>query len=244
MARNRGDIKVLIRSHTGRTKETLENAACNSALKLALLKHPFNDAISTPSDIALTEDATSVDISSASAFDIVTARIVEADGSRNTPLKIKNRTWWDSHVVNAEDNTKGWPVYALRTGTTVHFDRPLQSGLELRLRITTEQTFTDDNTTCPIACLDIFVEKFVTSEVFFDVGNEIRGVFYKVQALGPLYDKGEIGGVLKDAIQHDLIEIAEELKMEGRGEAMPNLGLAVLNDISWHDRYGETDVWF
>lgn len=256
MARTRAQIKLLIRSHTGRTKEDLENSSCDSALKLALLKHPFNSAIISPADFELTEnewkvdihiltlDQNDVDISSFSPLQIVTARIVEASGSRNTLLKIKNRTWWDKHVINPEDNSKGWPVYAIKVGNYVYFDRPLQSGLELRLRITTEQTFTDDNTVCPIACLDLFVEKFVTSEVFFDIGNEIRGTFYKVQALGPRYDIDEIGGALRDAIDHDLFEIAEEIKMEGRGGAvMPNLGLAVLNKITGHDRFDKVDMW-
>ena len=90
MARTRGEIKTLVESHTARTKEALENSLCDSALQLALLKHPFNDAISTPSDFTLTEDTWSVSISTASVSQIVTARIVEADGSRNTVLVIKN----------------------------------------------------------------------------------------------------------------------------------------------------------
>ena len=245
MARTRLQIKVLVRSHTGRTKDTLENSLCDSALKLALLKHPFNDAISTPADFTLTEDATTLDISSVSAFKIVTARIVEADGKINRPLTLKNRTWWDEHVVNAEDNIKGWPVYCLRTADTITFDRPIiRSGLELRLRITTEQTFTDDTTVCPIAVLDLFVEKWVTAEVFLDVGNQERHLFWKVQALGPRYEKGEIGGALRDAINFDLFEIAEELKMGDDGLVRPNVGLAVQNLIPWHDRFNKIDSWY
>ena len=193
MSRTRGAIKTLVRSHTGRSKEALENSLCDSALKIALTKHPFKDAMSTPSDIALTEDLYSVDISSVSAFHIVTARIVEASGSRNTELIIKNRTWWDKNIVNPEDNLKGWPEYGLHAGNTMYFDKPLQSGLELRLRITTEQTFTDDNTTCPIALLDIFVEKYVTANVFADVANTERYLFWKSEAIGPRYDTGESG---------------------------------------------------
>lgn len=246
MARTRGEIKTLIRSHTGRSKEALENSLCDSALKLALQKHHFKDAISMPSDFTLTEDATSVDISSASPLGIVTARIVEADGSRNTALIIKGKSWWDEHVINAEDNTKGWPKFGLRIGDTMYFNCPLIDGLELRLRITTAQTFTNDSTECPIEGLDLFVEKWVTSEVFLDVGNEERHLHYRKAALGFKYDESDkIGGALRDAIKDDLFEIAEDLSMEIRGaEPGVNLGVSILNNIDWHDRYGETDVWF
>ncbi len=246
MARTRGEIKTLVRSHTGRSKEALENSLCDSALKLALQKHSFKDGISTPSDFTLTEDETSVDISSASPLGIVTARIVEADGSRNLPLIIKGKSWWDEHVINPEDNTKGWPKFGLRIGGTMYFNGPLMSGLELRLRITTEQTFTDDDTECPIACLDLFVERYVTSEVFLDIGNEERHLHYRRAALGFKYDESDkIGGALRDAMKDDLFEIAEDLSMEVRGAGPGvNFGISILNDIDWHDRYGETDVWF
>jgi hypothetical protein len=244
MARTRAEIKTLVESHTGRTKDTLENSTCDSALKVALTKHPFNDAISTPSDFTLTEDGTSVDISSASALQIVTARIVEADGSRNTQLIMKNRTWWDENVINPEDNTKGWPIYGLKAGSTVYFDRPLQDGLELRIRVTTEQTFAADATECPIALLDIFVEKYVTAEVFLDIGNHERYLWWRSAALGPQYDKGKVGGALFDAIQSDLYEIAEDVRVERSGEVRTAGGLAVLNLNTWHERYNQVDTWY
>lgn len=244
MARTRTQIKTLIRSHTGLTKEALENSACDTALKLALMRHPFTAAMSTTSDFELDEGEWKEDISSVSAFGIVTARIVEADGSRNTELILKNRTWFDKHIINPEDNVKGWPVYAIHAGDYMYFDRPLLSGLELRLRITTEQTFTDDDTACPIPILDIFVEKYATYEVFMDIGNHARAAAFKTQALGPEYDRGKIGGALKDAIDFDWKEIAEEFKMDGRGLGRQNAGLAVLNLNTWHDRYNETDIWF
>jgi len=245
MARNRGAIKTLIRSHTGLTKETLENAACDTALKIGLLKHPFTAAMSTPDDVGLTEDEYRVSISDASAFGIVTARIVEEAGSRNTELILKNRTWWDKHVINPEDNMKGWPRYAIHVGDYVYFDRPLLSGLELRLRIITEQTFTDDDTDCPIGILDIFVEKYATYEVFLDIGNHARAAAFKIQALGPRYDDGKVGGALKDAIDFDWKEIVEEYKMDGRTGAESANGMAVLNNLgSWHDRNGLVDLWY
>lgn len=244
MARTRTQIKTLIRSHTGLTKESLENSACDSALKLALMKHAFNDAISMPSDITLTEDEYKVDISSASVFGIVTARIVEAEGSRNTELIMKNRTWWDKNIINPEDNNKGWPTYGLLAGGYVYFNCPVQSGLELRLRITTEQTFASDSTACPIGVLDIFVEKYATYEVFMDTGNIARAATFKIQALGPDYDRGKIGGALRDAISFDEKADAEEFKMERGGAVLPNVGLAVENLNSDHERFGEVDTWY
>ncbi len=243
MARTRGEIKTLVESHTGRTNDTLENSLCESALKTALSKHPFNDAISTPSDFTLTEDATSVDISSASVIRIVTTRIVEADGSRNAPLRLKNRTWWDRHVVNEEDTMKGWPVYAIRTGDTITFDRPLMSGLELRLRITTEQTFTDDSTVCPIPLLDLFIEKFVTAGVYLDLKIMDSYLFWKSEAMGPRYDQGIIGGALRDAIHEDLFEIAEDTKVEMRG-AVSNDAISILDNTASSNTFGTIRAWF
>jgi len=256
MARTRLEIKTLVRSHTGRTKDSLENSLCDSALKLALQRHPFNDAIIHPADFTLTEDEwkvdisvlttdqNSVDISDYTPLNIVTARIVEASGSRNMPLKIKNRTWWDSHIVNPEDNTKGWPVYAMKEGNYVYFDRPLQSGLELRIRATAEQTFASDSTVCPIACLDLFVEKYVTSEIFSDIGDHEKALFWKIQALGPAYDAGKIGGELRNAIESDLYQIAEEVEIEERPFAEHKTGISVLNSNDWHERFGKIDVWY
>lgn len=244
MVRTRLEIKTLVRSHTGRTKDSLESSLCDSALKIALMHHPFEDASSMPSDITLTEDATSVDISSVSAFNIVTARIVEADGPRNVPLTMKNRIWWDKNVINAEDNTKGWSRYGLHTGSTIHFDGPLESGLELRLRITTLQTFASDSTACPIALLDIFVEHYVTAGVFQDVGNIEGYIAWKQTALGLQYDRGIVGGELLTAINFDKADISEEFKIERPGDSRRRDGISILNDIVGHERYGEIDTWF
>jgi len=111
-ARTRGEIKALVESHTGHTKESLENSLCDTALKIALQQHAFKDAMSSPSDIAITAEATTVDISAISGLvNVVTARLVQADGTRNQILKFKTKTWWDENVVNAEDNQGGWPVW-------------------------------------------------------------------------------------------------------------------------------------
>ena len=119
MAYVRSQIKGVVELNIGRRNEPLENKLCDEALKVALTAHPFNDAISIPSDFTITEDDTDVDISgTTNIITVVTARIVDADGASNNKLIMKNRTWWDSHVVNAEDNPKGRPVYGLRAGST------------------------------------------------------------------------------------------------------------------------------
>ena len=243
MAWNRHKIKRMVEMNLGgRSNDELENALCDEALDVALDSHNFNDAITIPSDFTITEDATSVSISSITKLkNIVTARIVEASGSLNTKLVMKNRTWWDTFVVEAEDNQKGWPAYGLRAGTTIYLDRPAQSGLELRLRVTTLQTFTNDNTECPIAILDKFVVKYVTAEVFAKLGLVEKARDWRSKALGPYFDtKGEAGGFLAMAISHDKADIAEELNVKDQEHIT---GLSIKNDNDWHDDYGNIRVW-
>ncbi len=243
MARTRGEIIVLSELHHGRTdKDTLMDSLCDTALKVALIAHPFKDACSLPDDFSITEDATSVDISATdNIVHIVTARIVEADGTQNERLWLKGRQWWDTNVINPEDSMKGWPVYGLRWGTNIILDRPAISGLELRLRVTTTPTFTDDDTECSIELLDIFVEQYVTAYVFHSIGEKEAFYFWKKEALGPRFDSGIVGGSLLAAINTDKFDPAEELRA---GDEFRRLdGLAVLNLNSDHPRYGETDWW-
>ncbi len=244
MSRTRAEIKTLVHSHTGRTKDTLESSLCDSALKLAGHAHPFKDSQTDAADQTITEDTTSVDISSLSAIHIVTARIVEASGSRNQKLIMKSVHWWDEHVVNPEDNIKGWPVYGLHRGGSVVLDRPAESGLELRLRITTIQTFASDGTACPIAILDLFVEDFVTAGVFKDLTLTDQFLFWHRSALGSQFEiNGNIGGLLKLAIESDATDISEEFNMEPSSRAqMP--GLSILNNISSHDNYLGYASWY
>ena len=244
MARTRAEIKKLVHSHTGRTKDTLESSLCDSALKLAGHAHPFKDAQTDAADQTITEDANSVDISSLNAIHIVTARIVEASGQRNQKLVMKSVSWWDEHVVNAEDNTKGWPVYGFHRGGKVYLDRPAESGLELRLRITTIQTFASDATACPISVLDLFVEDFVTAGVFKDLTLTDKFLFWHRSALGSQFEiNGNIGGLLNLAIESDKTDIAEEFNMEPSSrKSMP--GLSILNNISDHDNYNNYASWY
>ena len=245
MARTRAEIKTLVRLHTGRTKEALENAFCDSALKAALMRHPFKDAQSVESDITITEDATSVDMSGISGLrSIVTARIVEADGSRNEILRLKTQSWWDEHVINSEDNQPGWPKYGLREGTTMQLDRPAESGLELRLRVTTDQTFASDSSACPIGVLDIFVEHFVTAMVFKSLENDEMYKHWIASAMGVRYlVDGTVGGALADAIEADS-DPAVEIKAEPYDRPSEHAaGVSVQNLIDDHDDYGNTRWW-
>ena len=248
MARTRTQIKTLVIAHTGRDKDTVMNSLCDSALKLAIQVHPFWDSITnTYSDFAITTSATSVDITTASAIHVLTARIVETDGKRNAPLKLKNRVWWDKHVVNAEDNMQGWPAYAMhiRGGNTVYLDRPADSGLTLRIRESTAKTFASDDTACPIECLDIFVEQYVTAEIFASIGDMDKYWIWRRRAVGPKFDDGsEVGGSLLRAINDDKYGLGEDVAMEEPSAYdRAQTGLAILNQITDHERYGEIDWW-
>lgn len=246
MARTRGEIKALVELHTGRTKDALENSECDSGLKIALMRHHFKDAQSIPSDFTITEDAISVDISSISGLrNIVTARIVQADGTRNKLLKLKTRTWWDEQVINPEDNGKGWPEYGIRVGTTIVLNRPSESGIELRLRITSDQTFTDDNTECPIDSLDIFIEHYVTAMVFKSIENDEMYKHWIASAMGLRYlIDGTLGGALADAILGDE-DLALDLNVEPADKLSDRSGgISVRNLVTGHDDYGNTRTWW
>ena len=243
MARTLGAIKTLVEGHTGRTKASLETALGDSALKVATMNHPFKDTHSTPSDFTITEDAYEVDISAVSPIHILTAQIVQADGTRNSWLKMKQQEWWDEFVVNPEDNIKCWPRYGLLRGSSIFLNGPAESGLELRLRISTIPTFADDDTECPIELLDIFVEYYMTAGVFMEMTNIEKAIFWKREALGPFYERGKVGGELLNAINADKFGRADELVMGGPKE-IGDPGLAVRNLIDGHPRYGETHLWF
>ena len=250
-ARTRSTIKTIVQLNHGRgtEKSTLEDYLCDSALKFALMRHNFKDAVgAAQSDITLTEDATSVDMSGTitGLVNVVTARIVEASGSRNSKLVLKTRDWWDAKVLNPEDNQKGWPAFGLRVGNTMHFDRPLESGLELRVRCTTEQTFASDATVCPIYVLDLFVEHYVTAHVFKALQNDAAYKEWMISAVGARYlIDGTIGGELANAIQADTLQ-ETALEIQAEGPEMPTTregGVSVENLITGHDDYGNTRWW-
>jgi len=247
MAKTRAQIKTAVDYNTGRGTEKagLIESLCNEALKVACNAHPFRDARSQPSDFSITEDATSVDISSISnLIHVVSARIIESDADRYAPLVMKDRTWWDRNVVNASDNQKGWPEFGLRWGTEILLNRPADSGLSLRLVVTTEQSFTDDSTACPITILDTFVTQYVTAFVFLSLQQMDSYAFWKSLALGPKWDAGVIGGTLLHAINTDKIDLSEEFKAERYERERLDKGLSVENLISGHDDYGNIRTWY
>jgi hypothetical protein len=246
MARTRTQIKTAVDNNTGRgtEKATLIETLCDEALKVAVTAHPFRDSRSNPSDLTITEDATSVDISSISNLvHIVTARVVQADGDSNIQLPMKDATWWDKNVINAEDNLKGWPNYGMRDGTVVRLNRPAESGLELRLRVSTEQTFASDATTCPIVILDTFVVQYVTAFVFLSINMKEEFAYWKHMALGWKWDEGIVGGSLKHAINADKFDLSEEMVMEPPGK-VKDAGISVENLIDTHDDYGNVRRWY
>ncbi len=244
-AKTRSALKTLIEGHTGRTKDALESTLCDDALKVALLEHSFKDAQSVPSDITITEDATSATIVTSNVINILTARIVEADGSRNAKLTLKGRSWWDARVINSEDNAKGWPAYGMRVESTIEFDRPVMAGLELRLRITTEQTFATDSTVCPIYVLDKFIEEFVTAGVFAEVEDWTSYRFWIAKAAGSDWlSDGKVGGSLLKAIQNDSVkDTAVDIKMEPAQMSPAKGGTSIENLITGHDDVGNTRWW-
>ena len=246
MAKTRAQIKTAVNDNTGRgaEKATLIERLCDEALKVAGAAHPFRDSRALQDDIAITEDATSVSIAGVSnLIHIVTARIVEADGAKNVPLPMKDEIWWARNVVNAEDNAKGWPTVGMRRGTSVELDRPAESGLELRLIASTEQSFADDDTACPIAILDTFVIQYVTAFVFLSIEANENFAYWKHIALGWKWDEGIIGGSLKHAIDSDGVDIAEENVMEAPS-VVGLRGISVQNLITGHDDYGNVRSWF
>jgi hypothetical protein len=145
MALTRSQIKTAVNDNTGRgtEKSALIERLCDEALKVAISKHPFREIQGQLTDVAITENSTSVEISTvltSTLVHIATARIVDTSGSTNTILKMKDRTWWDRNVINSADNTKGRPQFGHRYGATVLLDRPAESGLSLRLVATQEQS--------------------------------------------------------------------------------------------------------
>ncbi|KKK77264.1 hypothetical protein LCGC14_2855380, partial [marine sediment metagenome] len=128
MADTRLETQANVILNTGRDdKATLIDGLCDKALKIAVTKHPFEDSVYLFDDVTITEDATSVDISSlvvssasvGTVIDILTTTIVEASGTRNAPLMMKNKQWWNDTIINPEDNIKGWPRYGLKRRSVI-----------------------------------------------------------------------------------------------------------------------------
>lgn len=254
MARTRSQIKTIVDSYTGRgtEKATLIETLCDEALRVALDHQPFFDA-SASYDIVITELATSVlltdDISD--LHNVVDARIVQTDGKLNRPLPLRGRFWFDNNVVNAEDNHVGWPYNGLYDKPYIYLDRPAESNLTLRVRATTYQSFTDDNTVCPIEVLSVFVTQYVTAFLFLSIEQEQQYTFWRNICLGKRFDEGKVGGTLLSAINTDKSAWMHYYQSERRGNygrghgALGNLGgVAVQNLVDGHEDYGNIQLWF
>ncbi len=206
MAKIRSEITEMVELNTGRTnKTTLINRLYDNALKEAVVSHVFQDSLYLCDDITITEEATSVSLTSLTSNsiyvgkvqDVITARIVEADGTYNNKLTIKNRQWWIINVVNAEDNMLGWPIYGIKEGSFIKLDRPAKGGLELRLQVSTIPEF------------GLSVE-YVAGEKAFVVGEQIYGATTStanayVESFtldGGSYDGGDARGTLYIINQH------------------------------------------
>ena len=247
MAKTRAQIKTAVGYNTGRgtEKAALIETLCDEALKVAGNAHPFRDACSQPTDIAITEDAVSVDISViTSLIYIVTARIIETGSDSYDILTMKDRTWWDRNVVNASSNQKGWPTNGLRWGTTVLLDRPSESGLSLRLVVSKEQSFAADATPCPIAILDTFVTQYATAFVFLSIENVDSHNYWKRLALGSRWDEGILGGTLLHAINTDKYDLSEEMSAQPPSGSGSSRGISIKNLITGHDDYGNIRSWY
>jgi len=253
MAKTRAEIAALVVLNTGRSDKTsLINSQCDNALKVAVTEHPFQDSLHICDDLTIDEDATSVDISTltessvsvGTVIDIITARIVEADGSRNKILKLKNKQWWDKNIVNPEDNQKGWPRFGLKFGSKIILECPAMSGLELRLRVSSVPTFAGDDVECPIGILDVFVEQYVTAMVYLSLGMTDKYLSWYIMALGRDYDRGRVGGTLLQCKQKDRSESAEDKVVERDMSTAKERGVSVKNLITGHDRCGEIDTWY
>ena len=255
MAKTRLQIKTIVEANTGRStsKDSLINSLCDEALKIAIQEHNFRDAQSEQTTIALTEDSVSVDISAiTNLVNLVTATIVDS-GSRSAPLILKTRTWWDKNVVNAEDNQKGWPVYGMRYKETLKFDRPVNSDLSVILVASQNQSFSDNQTECPIEILDTFVSQYVTAFVFLSVEQDNAYSKWKRICLGSNWDEGRVGGTLLHAINTDKIDLGEEMNAQRESVGGGVDGISVLNGLQYrtpegvltnHSQHGNVIGWF
>ena len=215
MAYTRTEIITLVDSYTrkGTDKATLIDTLCDQALKYAALVYDFADICSlvTPATTITAADESMAIPSNTRT--LLSVRLFNAAETASTYLKIKNKTWWDSHIVNPGENSQGWPEYALRQSTNLLFDRP-SDALTAHFRITTIPSFASDATECPIDVLDNFVVAYVTAMVFKSIEEMENYYFWITQALGTKKqrDNNEPGGLLLQAISADKRSPAVEHK--------------------------------
>jgi len=186
MARTRLEIQELVILNTGRdNKTTLIQKLCDTSLKIASSKHPFQDA-SIEATYAITEDTASVDISANTWVNMRTLRIIDSDVEKSMKLILKSNIWFDKNFPFPLDNMKGWPIYGSKISGSVLFDRPVEANITLYVRGAVEQVFAGDSTECPVELLDIFVEEYVTAKIFMSYQNYADGQEWMNQAISSL----------------------------------------------------------
>ena len=220
MARTRLEIQELVILNTQRTDKTsLIQKLCNSSLKVAISKHPFQDA-SVEAIFPITEDTANVDVSAQTWVNMRTLRIVDSSSvEKSSPLTLKSNIWFDKNYPYPLDNMKGWPVYGSKISGSVIFDRPVSENLSLYVRGAVEQVFAADGTECPIELLDIFVEEYVTSKLLMSYHEYEKAQYWMSQAISSL----------KLAIENDTM-IAQESKSE-RGTSNLDSGSIVTSGL-------------
>jgi len=166
MARTRLEIQELVILNTARTDKTsLIQKLCDTALKIANSRHPFQDA-SVDATFPIVEDTASVDISAQTWVNMRTLRLIDSSTvEKSKKLILKSNIWFDKNYPYPLDNQKGWPIYGSKMYRSIHFDRPVEANKTLYIRGAVEQTFAGDSTECPVELLDIFVEEYVTAKV-------------------------------------------------------------------------------
>jgi hypothetical protein len=249
MSKTLSDLRASVHLNTGRgvDKADLINNLLNQAIDVAVNKYPFRHTVAT-TDIALVENATSHSLSALTGLaHVVYALIYETAGTRYQKLTMKDNIWWNRSVIDASRNNKGWPVYVYRDTTTLYFDRPLESGLTLRIATSRIPSMTSDASVFSIPILETFIVQYATALLFLSLENVESYNFWKSIALGPQWDIGIVGGSLKHAIDSDSYDIAEEFKVELDLDNSNNVrGVSILNndDVTPHDDYGSVRTWY
>ncbi|GAH15304.1 unnamed protein product, partial [marine sediment metagenome] len=242
---------------TDRTdKDDLIDSLCDSVLKYAIMEHPFRDLTTlTSGETEITTEATSVDLSgfSPAVFKIISARLLRVTNTTDSGrfLPLKNRKYWDKYVIDPTTNVGGVPTEALRVGTTLYLNRPIEDDWKLRLRYTSLNTYTDDNTETPSELLDLFVEYKVTADLFFDLEDMDKFALWNRRAIGnnPEFPGGELGRAIrtddKEEAKENVVTRPWELRtgLYGYGGFLSGLTTSYTN-WTGADPFNQIRSWF
>lgn len=187
MARTRLEIQELVILNTARSdKISLIQKLCDTSLKLAISRHPFQDA-AIEATYPITEDTSTVDVSDDAWINMRTLRIVDSSTAElSRGLTLKSNIWFDKNFPFPNDNLKGWPIYCSKLSTSILLDRKVEENRSLYVRGTVEQKFADDSTVCPIELLDIFVEEYVTAKLLMSYHEYEKAQQWMGQSLSSL----------------------------------------------------------